>query len=118
MNTIATERQGRSVLQLRVAPTGATLGPPPGRSEPQRGSGLGYDSDARGGGLSPFRVHVFSRTVSQGRRGAPTLGWRTESRWDSRLAEFWKREKKAEKMLEGWHNDTCSGQRTVAWASA
>jgi hypothetical protein len=30
-----------------------------------------------------------------------TLGFGTESRWDSPLAEFWKLEKEAEKMLEG-----------------
>ena len=41
------------------------------------------------------------RTVSQGSSFLATLGWRTESLWDSPLAGFWKLEKEAEKMLEG-----------------
>jgi len=94
------ERQRRSVMQPRVA-SGATLGWRPGIVEPQRGSGLWRNSRSRGGGQNPFRVRGFSRTVSQGSSFLATLGFGTESRWDSLPAEFWKLEKDAEKMLEG-----------------
>ena len=96
------ERQRRSVFQPRVA-LGATLGLRPGIIEPQRGSVLGASYQACIG-LNPFRVQDVPFTVSQGSRCAPTLGWWTESRWDSQLAEFWKLEKDAEKMLEGLAN--------------
>ncbi len=77
------ERQRRSAAQSRVALNGATLGVRPGIIEPQRGSGLSRNSRWSRAGQNPFRVHEFSRTVSQGSRFAPTLGWRTESLWDS-----------------------------------
>lgn len=98
------ERQRCSGFQPRVAPIGATLGLRSREIEPQRGSGLCVVRDSRRGGQNPFRVRRALCVVSQGRRCAPTLGWRTESRWDSRLAEFWKLEKEAEKMLEGLAN--------------
>jgi hypothetical protein len=94
------ERQRRSVMQPRVAP-GATLGWHRGNIEPQRGSGGCVVLRSRNGGQNPFRVRGFSRTVSQGSSFLATLGFGTESRWDSLLAEFWKLEKEAEKMLEG-----------------
>ena len=94
------ERQRRSVIQPWVAP-GATLGWRPRIIEPQRGSGLWRNSHSRGDGQNPFRVREFSCSVSQGSSFLATLGFGTESRWDSPLAEFWKLEKEAEKMLEG-----------------
>ena len=97
------ERQRRSVLQPRVAPPGATLGLRPGMIEPQRGSGLRGMRRSRSGG-HPFRVQDFLCAVSQGSSFLATLGWRTESRWDSPRAEFWKLEKDAEKMWEGLAN--------------
>ena len=101
MNTCCFERQWRSVSQPRVAPHGGTLCGRPGSLEPQRGSGLRCDLRSTGQVQNPFRVRDVSFTVSQGSRSTPTLGWGTESRWDSLLAEFWKLEKEAEKMLEG-----------------
>ena len=95
------ERQRRSVLQPRVAPPGATLGLRSRMIEPQRGSGLRGMRRSRNGGQNPFRVQEFFFTVSQGSSFLATLGWRTESRWDSPLAAFCKLEKDAEKMLEG-----------------
>ena len=96
----SSERQRRSVRQPRVAPR-ATLGLRSGRIEPQRGSGLWRNSGSRGDGQNPFRVRAALFTVSQGSRCAPTLGFGTESLWDSGLAALWKREKEPEKMLEG-----------------
>jgi|GEM_PF-4469935 len=56
----------------------ATLGTRVNQQQPQRGCVI-----ARTFSRNPVGVGVVSGAGSQGRRGAPTLGWRTESRWDS-----------------------------------
>ncbi|MEO8427795.1 MAG: hypothetical protein ABI651_11860 [Verrucomicrobiota bacterium] len=87
-----------------AAPRGATHGLRSRLIEPQRDSGLRVVWRSRSGCQNPFRVQDFLCAVSQGSSFLATLGWRTESLWDSLLAEFWKLEKEAEKMLEGLAN--------------
>ncbi|MBA4368175.1 MAG: hypothetical protein C0403_11130, partial [Desulfobacterium sp.] len=65
------KRQRRFVFQPRVAPYGATLGFHPNMIEPHRGSECDVCGD-----------DTFT-TFTQGRRFASTMGYGTESRWDS-----------------------------------